>query len=491
MNNLGGTGLTSRVARCSNWQRKACSRCRHGHCGADCSLPPGLGLRGSDRLGVWHLVDGADRNPARARCTCAVRTTKLPTPIVRRLGSALRISADVSVSLSCLTAFSAGESGPLGEYPACAPRAPCNLPPQRRNIQGSSSSDPAWRTRTRPIGSNSVYEKRGSRDEGGDDLRRTLNVVKPESGDRLLPPVKWMNFWRAIVHPWTMGVGMKEQRISRRVGIPTPRSVVLLVAGWLAVSPICGAEPIPFGQDRFRLALGAFVTDLDTQMRIGLPDLPLPPPIDFEDNLGLDSSDQVLRADGYIRLAPRHRIFFDYYSIDRDGQKTLTRDIQWEDQTFTIGLDMRSELKWRIIPVSYAYSFYKSDHMEAAASFGVHWVDYQATTRAVGVLSGAALTDEESSGEGPLPVIGLRADYSPTTKWVLGASAQYLGLDTDDTEGSMLDLKLSAEYMVFRNVGAGFAYNYFSLDADQDRSDWRGTIDLDHRGALLYGVVRF
>ena len=48
------------------------------------------------------------------------------------------------------------------------------------------------------------------------------------------------------------------------------------------------------------------------------------PPINAEDVLGLDSSDFEPKFQAMVRVGERHRLRFDYFTLDRTGQTTLT-----------------------------------------------------------------------------------------------------------------------------------------------------------------------
>ena len=65
--------------------------------------------------------------------------------------------------------------------------------------------------------------------------------------------------------------------------------------------------------------------------------------ISFEDDLGLDEDEEVVRVHGYYRFKPRHRIEFSYFELSRDGTATALRDLQIEDTIFPVGSRIRGD----------------------------------------------------------------------------------------------------------------------------------------------------
>ncbi len=79
--------------------------------------------------------------------------------------------------------------------------------------------------------------------------------------------------------------------------------------------------------DRFSLSLGAFFTNRDTDTRLDSETLGKGTEIDFENDLGLDSSDSVVRIDGHYRFSQKHRVNFSVFDLSRDSSATIQRDI--------------------------------------------------------------------------------------------------------------------------------------------------------------------
>jgi hypothetical protein len=168
-----------------------------------------------------------------------------------------------------------------------------------------------------------------------------------------------------------------------------------------------------FGEDTVNIRLGAFLSDFDTQVALKGP-AGNGMEVDLEDALGLEPDQLSFRGDLMWRFAPRHRVILGYYSFDRSNSGTVQQDFTWEftngDQIdFTVGTAVNSTFDWTLVPVSYAYSFYKTDKLELAGQLGIHWFDLSVGVAGDANVNGGTVTTfvaESESASGPLPVFG-------------------------------------------------------------------------------------
>ena len=256
---------------------------------------------------------------------------------------------------------------------------------------------------------------------------------------------------------------------------------------------LADSAQLPLGEERVKLDIGAFIIDVGTGASLTFSEADGGQEIDFEDDLGLTSSKSVFRVDGYWRFAPRHRLNLAYYAFNRSADTRLETEIRWEDLVLPIGSDVTTEVKWELIPVSYAYSFYKNRKWEIAGSVGIHWMNMSATIRSeTSIGESIVITKrEESATSGPLPVLGIHVDYQPARRWLVGGKVQYFDTDYEEYDGAVFDAGLYAEYLVDRNWSVGVGYNYFYIHVDVDEDDWDGNLEYEYSGIQVYGSYRF
>jgi hypothetical protein len=281
-----------------------------------------------------------------------------------------------------------------------------------------------------------------------------------------------------------------KQRMAR----PATKSALVLCLLLFGTASIAAPR---FGEDTWNLKAGAFISDFDTDLALTGPNGGSE--INLEDALGLDSNDTSVRTELAWRFAPRHRLIVGYYSFDRSATAAVTSSIEIDDPDqglieIDVGVVAESQLDWQLVPISYAYSFYKSEKLEAAASLGVHWVDLLFGITGTATLNGTPnqFVSENESASGPLPVFGVRADYALTPHWQVGAHAQYFTLDYDDYSGDLLDLRLQSEYWFYENVGAGLGYTWYNIGVNFDEgAGYALDVDYTYNGLEAYLMFRF
>lgn len=260
------------------------------------------------------------------------------------------------------------------------------------------------------------------------------------------------------------------------------------------VSPLLAdSAQLRLGEERFKLDIGAFIIDVGSGASLTFSEADGGQSIDFEDDLGLSSSKSVFRVDGYWRFAPRHRLNIGYYAFSRSSETRLEREIEWEEEVFPIGATVDTGIEWELVPVSYAYSFYKTKNWEIAGSAGVHWISLDARIASEVSAGDTSLIirREESSTSGPLPMLGIHVDYQINSRWLVGGKIQYFSTHFEEYDGSIFDAGLRAEYLVNSNWGVGVGYNYFYIDVDVDEEEWDGNLRYEYSGIQVYASYRF
>jgi len=239
--------------------------------------------------------------------------------------------------------------------------------------------------------------------------------------------------------------------------------------------------------DTWMLRLGAYIVDdSNTTFSVSSPAL-IGTVIDYQRDLGGESGDTIPRIDAYYRFNPRHRIDFTSFAIDRKGSRTLAIDITIEDQDYSFGETVNSDIKYSLYKLGYAYSFYHSPKVELSLSAGLNITSYD--------LSFANTAGDKIEAAGftaPLPMFGLRMAYAITPKWSVRYISEAFFIDFEDTiTGALVSYEISTEYKIFKNfaIGAGIARLGTSVEVNDD--DYRGKVTDSYRGYTLFGTLYF
>ena len=262
---------------------------------------------------------------------------------------------------------------------------------------------------------------------------------------------------------------------------------VALVAAVVLPFPALAADAVE--DDPYNLSLGAyFVTRTNGNIRLDRTAgvVTIGTSIDWERDLGGETSMTVPRIDGYYRFAPKHRVDFSWYKIERGGTISSQRQIDFGNVSYPIGTSLESRLDTETTKLAYTYSFYRNPEIETSVSAGLHVTNIEASLRGSG--GGVA---ESNSVTAPLPVFGFRLDYAFSPKWWLRTKYELFFLDSVDAyQGALTDFTISVEHRTFKHVGFGFGLNRSSLDLEVDDDNKRGAFSSVLNGLMLYAVIR-
>lgn len=248
-------------------------------------------------------------------------------------------------------------------------------------------------------------------------------------------------------------------------------------------APCMAADP---ATDRFAISLGAFRPDRDTETRVDSTSSGQGTSINFEDHLGLDSSQTVIRIDGHYRFAERHRLDFSIFDLSRDAARTPERAIQFGNAAFGVNTEVVADFDLGIYKLGYTYSFVVSDKGFFGSDIGLYVAD-------VGLTLNTPSNDpsESNSLTAPLPVIGLRGEYHFTDRLTLSGDFEWFGLSIDDIRGRLTDFLISTDYNFTDNLAIGIAYNNVTSDIRYRDEGRNSRLNWGYNGFLLYVKMSF
>ena len=210
--------------------------------------------------------------------------------------------------------------------------------------------------------------------------------------------------------------------------------------------------------------------------------------ISFDEDLGGEDSATIPRFDAYYRFNERHRIDFSNFRIDRDGLKTVSgTDIIIGDETFTFSETIKSEIKYSLLKVGYAYSFYHSPSLELSLTAGLNITEYDFN---FSLDDGSRASTNGVTA--PLPMFGLRMVFAINSNWSVNYISETFFIEVNDTfKGTFLNYELNLEYKFDNKLALGAGLLRSSIDLEVDDSDWSGGIVDSYRGAQLYAAYYF
>jgi opacity protein-like surface antigen len=241
-------------------------------------------------------------------------------------------------------------------------------------------------------------------------------------------------------------------------------------------------------EDRVRLSLGVVRYSNKTDIQINSSADVAGTPVNAEDQFGLDKADYEAKIQAMVRVGERHRLRFDYFSLDRSGQTTVTQPIIFRDVVLQPGDPLNADLSIRTFGITYGYSFLHSDRYEVAATIGVNDTDISARAR---VQTQARHVDQTEDQAGPFPTVGLDATYVVSKRFYIDSRAQYFRVHIDNIDGSLGLYELDALYRLRANISFALGYNAVRAHLTSTQTRQSGLFNFNSSGPEIFLRVAF
>ena len=243
--------------------------------------------------------------------------------------------------------------------------------------------------------------------------------------------------------------------------------------------------------EHVRLSLGAMHLTSATSVRADSSAGSPGTDIDGERDFGLDKSDFEPKFQATVRVATRHRLSFDYFTLDRSGNATIPTTgtpIVFRDSILLPGDPLQTRLSLRTFGITYGYSFWHSETLEIAATLGVHSTDVSSTVK-VQTLTRHIIQTEDAAG--PVPTVGIDGTWVISRRFYIDGRAQYLNLHVANLDGSLGLYELNGLYRYRPNVSFGVGYTEVRAHLSSLRSSQTGLFDFNTKGPEMFFRIGF
>jgi hypothetical protein len=213
--------------------------------------------------------------------------------------------------------------------------------------------------------------------------------------------------------------------------------------------------------DRFQIDTGYFRISASTVLRYNGPQGS--GDIDFEKDLGLDQKANTFWLDATWRLGRRHQLKLGFTRLVRDrADYTLQRDITWGGQTYDAGLTASSSTGSDILGGYYRFAAFRNERFEIGPTIGIGYLSVSARIQATGTIGGAVSRslDQKAETGSVTGALGGYASAWPTKRLALRGDFLYIKVTPGNSEASVTDWRLGADYYFLRNAGVGVQYKY-------------------------------
>jgi hypothetical protein len=241
-------------------------------------------------------------------------------------------------------------------------------------------------------------------------------------------------------------------------------------------------------EERVRLSLGVVRLSNDTNLQLDSSAGVAGTPVNAEDEFGLDKSDYEAKIQAMVRVGERHRLRFDYFSLDRSDSTMLTQPIVFRDVLLLPGDPLNSDLSIRTFDITYGYSFLHSDKYEVAATFGISDTDISARAR---VQTATRHVDQTEDQAGPFPTLGLDATYVLSKRFYVDGRAQYFKVRIDHLDGSLGIYELDALYRLRPNISFALGYTMLRARLISAQTKQAGFFNFNSKGPEFFVRIAF
>jgi hypothetical protein len=234
-------------------------------------------------------------------------------------------------------------------------------------------------------------------------------------------------------------------------------------------------------EDRFRVEVNLFGASATTRMRVDeSPTLP-GTQISAEDDLGLEDFELLPQVELTLLPGERHLVRLSAFAMHRSANKFIEREISFDNEDYVIGERVDSLLNLTMFGLTYGYRFVVHRRGELSATFGLQIADVEANA-----VVRSRVVRESESGVAPLPLLGFEGRFDFTPRWAVEARAQYLTVNADQVNGTILDGRLALTWRLNPYLALGLGYRTFRIDVDSTDEDTPGFVDLSIDGPLLF-----
>jgi hypothetical protein len=197
--------------------------------------------------------------------------------------------------------------------------------------------------------------------------------------------------------------------------------------------------------------------------------------VSFENDLAVDPTANTFWIDGTWRVGRRHQLKLSFTRLSREGnQHTLQRSFVWGGQTFDAGLVANSTTGSDILGGYYRFAVVRNERFEIGPAVGIGYLWLNAGIEATGTVTGpggepiSRDVDRRTSTGSITGALGGYATAWAAKRLALHGDFLYIKATLGESEVSVTDWRLGADYYIFRNAGLGvqYKYNHYTLERE-------------------------
>jgi len=262
----------------------------------------------------------------------------------------------------------------------------------------------------------------------------------------------------------------------------------------MGLAMIPGAAQAQSLGDKYWVELSGFWPDVNSTVQVSSKEHPnIGTKVDLESDLAL-ADRKVLPAVNAGARFGHWVIGAEYYSLHREGGRSITRDIVFDDATYHAGASINAGFDSDIYRLTIGYNIIQRENAELGVALGGHVTDFDVFLNGEATVDGnpvAQTRNRAHSVLAPLPTIGAYGGVEIMPRLMLGGRVDWLSLKVGDYKGRLWNAQIQANYRVWKSVELGLMYRYVDYKLDVEKERWLGTMTYRFNGPALVLRVGF
>jgi hypothetical protein len=248
--------------------------------------------------------------------------------------------------------------------------------------------------------------------------------------------------------------------------------------------------------DKFEFSASGATVLLSTTFRIDNSDGTRGTELSFDD-LGISSSAFSPALGAAWRPGRRHRLVVGYVNVNRSGDKTLTKDIDFSDTTFTAGLQLQTKFSAPTAGLTYQFAFLAKEKVQVGVQAALGVVFFKVGIDAVaGVSSGGADStivqySASESLSGPTAALGLYSEFRAGNHWYFGVNGGAIGATVGNISATSWIFGANARYYLSNHWALGGGWSLTGIKVTADELGSGSGLSTDFTGSIKYSFNVF
>lgn len=190
------------------------------------------------------------------------------------------------------------------------------------------------------------------------------------------------------------------------------------------------------------------------------------------DVLGLGNDRFEPRASVRWRPGRKHELELGYQIARRDAEKTLDREVIFNDSTYDVGANIKTKFRTDQAFLNYRYALKAAERSQLGLGIGIGLLPFKFEIDALASVNSNEVT---SSGEktflGPTASIGGYGRWLLGERWYLETDLRAIKIKIDRLHASVVEGNLAGRYFLSQKFAAELGYGISSIRLSVDPRD--------------------